>query len=108
MHEAFQNLVTLLDGDMEAIKEISLDFRDQMHTDMPTVITHINNGDFTDARKIAHKLKGSTMNFQLPTMIDAFLALESALDNGNQDSAYKYCNQILLELSNFDTLLNKL
>lgn len=108
MHEAFQNLVTLLDGDMETIKEISVDFRDQMHTDMPTVITHITNGDFTDARKIAHKLKGSTMNFYLPTMIEAFLALEAALDKGRQDSAYKYCNQILLELSNFDMILNKL
>lgn len=108
MHEAFQNLDILLDGDMEAIKEISMDFRDQMHTDMPTVITHINNGDFTDARKIAHKLKGSTMNFQLPTMIDAFLDLEAALDNGNKASSHKICNQILLELSNFDTLLNTL
>lgn len=108
MHEVFENLNTLLDGDIEAIKEISSDFTTQMHIDMPTVIGHINNGNYSEGRKIAHKLKGSVMNFNMPLMLEAFISLENSLDSENQDASFKYCNKILLALSTFDTLLSNI
>lgn len=108
MHEIFENLNALLDGDLEAITEISNDFTIQMHEDLPTVIGLIHKEHYTDARKLAHKLKGSVMNFKLPVMVEAFISLEASLDAANQDAALKYCNQILLELSNFDSYLKTL
>lgn len=105
MHSVFENLNMLLEGDIEAIIEISKDFVDQMNTDMPVIRTHINDGNYTDAKKYAHKLKGSAMNFNDNTLIEKFVSLESALTTANSDSALTYCDKIMLMVSDFEKLI---
>jgi len=105
MHEVFENLNILLGGDTDAINEIARDFSMQMEVDLPQVITHIHNEQLTAARKLAHKLKGSVMNFKLPEMLEAFKALEKALDETDIATANNCLTVIQDELSKFNKLI---
>lgn len=105
MHRIFENLNMILEGDIDSISEISKDFADQMNTDMPIIINHVNNGDFMDAKKFAHKLKGSAMNFNGTEIIEHFISLESALSVGNRISSLERCDKILIDLAIFEKLL---
>ena len=108
VNKIFDNLYTLLEEDLSSLIEISGDFYDQLSQELPTIISLIQLGNYTSAKKLAHKLKGSSMNFYLPVMTEAFITLENTLSAQEYDNAIACCTIIENEISVFHDHLERL
>lgn len=108
MNQIFDNLYTLLDKDLKSVIEISNDFYNQLKEDLPTIFSLIEVGHYSDAKKLAHKLKGSSMNFHLPIMTEAFITLENSLESQIYENAIAECHIIEKEMSVFYGQLKQL
>ncbi|MBN2899171.1 MAG: Hpt domain-containing protein [Clostridia bacterium] len=103
--KVFLNLYNLLDGDQGAVKEISRDFYNQLQEDLPRILNYIHGKQYADAKKIAHKLKGSVMNFDLPEMIESFITLEQLLASENAEEAIRFYYHIESQIKSFHDLM---
>lgn len=108
MNQIFDNLYTLLDRDLKSVIEISNDFYNQLKEDLPTILSLIELNHYSEAKKLAHKLKGSSMNFHLPLMTEAFITLENSLESQFYEESIANYHLIKKEMSVFYDQLKKL
>jgi len=109
MQEVFETLYMLLEGDKDSVHEIATDCYTQLKEDFPKIVTALHKGDLSLAKKFAHKLKGSVMNFKTNEMIEHFVQLENLIDQANTKQATSICKEIEKDIHIFkgyvDTLI---
>lgn len=77
MHKFYKQLFNEIGKDKELLKELVSDFISIYEEHIEELSNGIENGSYDDIAFIAHKLKGSSMNFNMPEFTKAAEELEN-------------------------------
>ncbi len=78
-------LITIFTGKQKQFISLLIDFRKQIGSDALAIITKINNGELSDAKKCLHTLKGTAGNLGAREFHLACVLLEAQLLKGKVD-----------------------
>ena len=76
MHKFYKKLYEEIGNDQDLLKELILDFITIYEDNIDELSHSIHQHTYDDIAFIAHKLKGSSMNFNIPKFTKAAQALE--------------------------------
>lgn len=76
MHLYFENLFNEIGNDMDLLKELASDFSTIFNDSIDNLEKAIKDHNYYKMNRIAHKLKGASMNFNLPNFTSAAEKIE--------------------------------
>ncbi|WP_430885309.1 response regulator [Fusibacter sp. JL216-2] len=96
MEDAMKTLHEITEIDLNDLECMYHDFLEDLYTELTRIQNHIKENDFTEVKKDAHRLKGSSGNLQLHALYDQVIKLE---EGAHEEDVLK-CNKALHNIEN--------
>lgn len=96
MEDAMKTLHEITEIDLNDLESMYNDFLEDLYTELTRIQNHIKENDFTEVKKDAHRLKGSSGNLQLHALYDQVIKLE---EGAHEEDVVK-CNKALHNIEN--------
>lgn len=96
MENAMKTLHEITEIDLEDLQSMYHDFLEDLDKEIDKIQTHLEDNDFDEVKKDAHRLKGSSGNLQLHALYDQVIKLE---EGAHEENASK-CSEALHNIEN--------
>jgi CheY-like chemotaxis protein len=91
-------LLTSLDGDLDAVRELSLLFADSGRQTLQELLISLERGEVTNVAHKAHEIKGSCANLKAAYAAKAAQQLEAAIENHDEKNLQQVASELTREL----------
>ncbi len=108
MHSYFKNLYHEIGNDKELLLELTVDFQTIFQDSFQNLIHAIEIKDYYIIERIAHKLKGASMNFNIPEFTNAAQEIESIGKDKLETDITQYLEILKEEYIKFKNTSNEL
>lgn len=108
MHKFYKKLYEEIGNDKELLEELISDFITIYEDNIDELARSIDQINYKNISFIAHKLKGSSMNFNMPKFTEAAQALEDIGKNEMNKDMEKPFNTMKKEFDVFDNAKKEL
>jgi len=108
MHIFFEKLYSEIGNDMDLLVELTQDFKTIYFDSIENLKNAISENDYYKMDRIAHKLKGASLNFNIPNFSKATEAIEFIGKDKLNDDTTKFLNIMKKEFVFFEIECEKL